>query len=366
MSFSKIGAKLASRSSAYRLLANAGVPKAWRAIDARGATILTYHGFTDMPSFEGVIDHQRMRLHVDAFRQHVEHLVANYRVVSLSSLVSLFRAGREAPEHAVAITFDDGYRSTYTLAHPVLKEYGVPATLFVASDFVYERRALWHDRVEHAVNETREIEIELDGEVRRLSCATVDEKLAALRVLYGAMKRVDQDHRDALVDDVERRAGVRLDVSRHASEPYSPIDVSELRDMAGVGLVEVGCHTKTHAVLSRCGPERLKAEILRSKERIEGSLSRSCDLFCYPNGRAEDFNAETRAELVAAGFACALTTIPGKNEADTDLMELRRISAPSDLAEFSLAVSGARLGFARAYHAAQKFLGRSTVGADAA
>src|SRR5262245_53981123 len=102
-----------------------------------GATILTYHGFTDQPSFDGVVDHQRMRLHVGAFLRHAQHLVAHYNVVSLSTLIEHCRSGRAVPKNTIAITFDDGYRSCYTLAHPVLVEFGLPATFFLSTDFVF-------------------------------------------------------------------------------------------------------------------------------------------------------------------------------------------------------------------------------------
>ena len=40
------------------------------------------------------------------------------------------------PEKAVVITIDDGYRSTYDVAFPILKKYGFTATLFVYMDFI--------------------------------------------------------------------------------------------------------------------------------------------------------------------------------------------------------------------------------------
>jgi peptidoglycan/xylan/chitin deacetylase (PgdA/CDA1 family) len=344
----------------YRIAERVGVPKIWSTLRP-GATILMYHGFTDRRSFEGVIDHQRMRLHVDAFRKHVEHLVDNYEVIPLSVLVSLYREGRPIPKRAVVITFDDGYRSCYTLAHPVLKEFRVPATLFVATDFVYERKPLWHDRVEYAVHATKNSSIDVamgDGIAGSRRCRTVPEKLGALRAFYPALKRMDQRRRDVVIDELERNAGARIDLSDGSLEMYAPATPAELKSMTAEGLVEVGCHTKTHAVLSRCSPAQTLDEVALSKTTLERELSSACKLFCYPNGTKADFDDRTRNALVDAGFHCALTTIPGKNGADADPMELLRISAPADAAEFSLAVSGLRTELARAYRAVKRAMGR--------
>jgi peptidoglycan/xylan/chitin deacetylase (PgdA/CDA1 family) len=350
------------KKAVFRAMAGAGLPTMWRTFQPRGVTILTYHGFTARPSFEGVIDHQRMRLHVNAFRAHVEHLVRHYRVLALSDLVSLQREGRSAPEHTVVVTFDDGYRSCYTLAHPVLKEFGVPATLFVATDFVFEKRPLWHDRVEYAVHATRATVLDLDvgGAIARYPCGTVADKLASLRVLYRHLKRVDQSLRDAAIDELERRAGAKLELSSDCPDVYLPVEISELEDMVSQGLVDVGSHTQTHAILSRCGGDRLRREVVQSKEVIQRALARRCDLFCYPNGTKEDFDERSRAILVESGFLCALTTVPGKNGADFDPMELRRIGAPADQAEFNIAVSGLRTGLGRAYGAVKRLRGVSS------
>lgn len=59
-----------------------------------------------------------------------------FRVVDLGELVTRLGAGRRVPNHAVAITFDDGYRSVFETAWPMLAERGWPFTVFVTPDAV--------------------------------------------------------------------------------------------------------------------------------------------------------------------------------------------------------------------------------------
>ena len=65
------------------------------------------------------------------FRRHIELALENgYRFVPASGIVT---SGGEAKE--LAITFDDGLKSVMTAAAPILKEYGIPWTVFVVSDW---------------------------------------------------------------------------------------------------------------------------------------------------------------------------------------------------------------------------------------
>ena len=59
-----------------------------------------------------------------------------YRVISPLELLAYLEYRQPLPKRAVMITIDDGYRSAYTVAYPILKKYGFTATLFVYTNFV--------------------------------------------------------------------------------------------------------------------------------------------------------------------------------------------------------------------------------------
>jgi peptidoglycan/xylan/chitin deacetylase (PgdA/CDA1 family) len=59
-----------------------------------------------------------------------------YRVISLAELADFLSYRRALPSKAVVINLDDGYRSTYEIAYPILKKYGFTAGLFIYTDFI--------------------------------------------------------------------------------------------------------------------------------------------------------------------------------------------------------------------------------------
>lgn len=67
-----------------------------------------------------------------AFERHLALLARRrYHVLSLDELAAALERGRPWPRRSVAITFDDGYEETYSVAWPLLKRYGMPAAVFI-------------------------------------------------------------------------------------------------------------------------------------------------------------------------------------------------------------------------------------------
>ncbi len=78
-----------------------------------------------------------------SFEAQMEYLERNgYHVVPLAKVRAFLDAKQPLPRKTVAITIDDGYRSTYEIAFPVLRKYGFPATVFLYTDFVGASDAL--------------------------------------------------------------------------------------------------------------------------------------------------------------------------------------------------------------------------------
>ena len=72
-----------------------------------------------------------------SFEAQMNWLVRNdYRVIRLADLEAFLAGERALPRRAVVLTFDDGYESVHRHAFPVLRRLGLPATVFVYTDFL--------------------------------------------------------------------------------------------------------------------------------------------------------------------------------------------------------------------------------------
>jgi len=108
-------------------------PRRLGGIEADGhqvVPILTYHDIE-------LVSKSRFAITSELFEQQLRYLKENgYVVITLEELERFLRHEQPLPKKAVVITIDDGYKSAKTVAAPLLKKYGFPATFFIYTDFV--------------------------------------------------------------------------------------------------------------------------------------------------------------------------------------------------------------------------------------
>lgn len=90
--------------------------------------VLMYHNFVKDSNDSSI---SKDTMWVGQFRKQMELLRENgFHAISLEQLVALAECGKALPDKPVLLTFDDGYRSVYELAFPVLKEFDMHAVVF--------------------------------------------------------------------------------------------------------------------------------------------------------------------------------------------------------------------------------------------
>lgn len=95
-----------------------------------GVPVLMYHKIGDELNNDAVISKERFAEQMAFLHQ------GKYNPLTLDELYGYLTEKKPLPLKPVVITFDDGYRDTYEVALPILKQYGFRSTMFIPASEV--------------------------------------------------------------------------------------------------------------------------------------------------------------------------------------------------------------------------------------
>lgn len=241
-----------------------------------------------------------------------------FNVLPLAEAVRHLRA-QTLPARALAITFDDGYSNNYSVAFPVLKRLGLPATFFVASGYLDGGR-MFNDTVIEALRRCRDEVLDLsDLNLGKHALRTIDERRAAIERLLPALIHLPAEDRERKIASIAERCASVL-----------PSDLMMTSDQVAElhrGGMSVGAHTQSHPILPTLDSEAARKEIALGRSRLEKITGAPIELFAYPNGKPGQDYGPAHVQMVRAlGFKGAVSTAVGVATAGSDPYQLPRFT----------------------------------------
>lgn len=227
--------------------------------------VLVYHHIDDQVQGSVTISTKLFERQLEAMQRK------GYHFISMDEFKNFKSEGTAIPDNAVLVTFDDGYKSFYTNAFPILKKMRIPAVNFVITK-------------------------DLDNPGGTLLPSLSREDIKKMRKEFAGIDF--QCHSDGL----------------HAMSNGKPLLTNKITQN---GLTETDDEFKqrilndTHTGLSKL---------------IEVNGSKSVDSYAYPFG---SYDNQTITYLQEAGVKFAFTTKQGITTKETDSMQIPRINAGS-------------------------------------
>lgn len=209
----------------------------------------------------------------EPFEKMVKWLISHeYEFITPEKLYDLMIEKIPLDKKYVWLSFDDGWKSGYDNVLPVLKQYNIPATFFIATkgidDGYYWFLQAMQNRDFHLYREI--------GELWEMS--NVDRK--------------------EIINQLPPYLGDRI-----------TMNATELKLMHESGLANFGNHTHDHVMSDKCSKAELSLEIDKCSEVMKNITSDDCSfIYSYPNGNMDEMSKEL---IVAKGFKMAATTNVG-------------------------------------------------------
>jgi peptidoglycan/xylan/chitin deacetylase (PgdA/CDA1 family) len=302
---------LSLASVCYNALRITGVTTVARRVTNRGL-VLCYHNVVGSSSHAAT---SPLGLHMPlaTFQRQMRWLREHYAVVALDEFVRRLTRGTSL-RGVAAITFDDGYAGVFEHAWPLLRQLGLPATVFIVADAPERQEGFWWDdpdvlRVYSAEREHRWL-TDLQGDQTRIVGAVAPGRLPS---------QAPRWCRPATWEAIAAAA------------------------TSATGL-QIGVHSATHRSLPTLTEVDLIREIVASRNVIQRRTGVTPTLFTYPYGH---WNTRVRRAVLAAGYRGAFTLAADKHSLERDPWTIPRLNIPAYIDDAAFAAWTAGLNLRR-------------------
>lgn len=259
----------------------------------------------------------------EQFEKQMQFLKRWYTTIKATELINQ----KKAAPYRVLVTFDDGWKDNFTYAAPILTRHGIPALIFIATDYIGSACVFWQE--------------------------TLTATLIAIRARDPNHPLLQQVQRAAASGNstFEFRSAVQTFVNRAKALPYSDLrELMQTYDMAEPDAVdprldsfltwedvrsmhqqgiEFGSHTCSHRIVIRLSDEELMNELQTSARKIEQELGDQVRYFAYPNGDHDD---ASRSAVERAGYDLGFSVTPGFVDIGREPMAVRRLMVHDGIA----------------------------------
>lgn len=288
-----------------------------------GLIVLNYHRVGDCN--DSLFDHELWSASAEDFEQQVRFLSLNFDLIRIKDLDDLWN--RKRGRH-VLITFDDGYYDNYEWAFPILKSYNSPATFFLTTGFLDERKVAWWDEISWMVRSSTQTSLSENpwtGTEISLNPADYDH---SIKILLKIFKRLAGEKTDDFLNFLADQTGSGRCPQEITDQVWMTWDM--VREMSEAGM-DFGGHSVNHPILSNHPEETQRFEIEHCKQRIESEIDQSISAFSYPVGGKDCFDQRTRDGLKQAGYQWGFSYYGGYSSLGPhDQWDIPRIAVESE------------------------------------
>ena len=305
--------------------------KIYQCVNCQYAVILTYHSVISEPLEFDIWTHMQVSL----FEKHMAIVSSVANVIPVNQLVEQV-VKNNIKKNLVAVTFDDGFRNNFTKAYPILKKYGVPATIFLATDYIDSNKLFWPERVSYQLMRTKKktFKSNLSNE---LPIITSKQKRVAYRQTVDMLKTLPISGLFNEIKNIEAQLEAMPSMNDPLFQELMPLSWEEIKVMENEGLVSFGGHSASHTILSMLGENEAYSEMKDCKKTLDKHLNEDTKIWAYPNGSKVDFSSVHEKQLYDLGFNSGILTMePEFISGKSNINELGRFGVGSRMSDYEL------------------------------
>ena len=280
------------------------------------ASILMYHS---IPSeHELPWTDPRNCLPADLFEQQMRFLSEHRYVVSIEELTQQLSTGEPLQSGTVAITFDDGYLNNLRVAAPILAKYSLPATLYLATEYVAQSENQWIDTLYSAFRARSQHHLSINHHTWNLT----NQADIAYQTLSRHLIECLPAQRQNILEAIDQQ------LKPTAYPPRMTMNWDEVRELhQNYPQITLGIHTANHIDLETHS-DRTTEEITLAISQIESAVGIRPHHLAFPYNRYNTSAQAQAAQHLKSAVAVAKDPVV---RADTSPYALPRLEGPQSL-----------------------------------
>lgn len=299
--------------------------------------ILCYHGVSVEDEHEWrpalYIKPSDLKARLDILKQ------GKYNILPFSEAIERLYAG-DLPARSITITFDDGEYGFYKQAHPILKSYQIPVTVYLRTDYCEFNRPIFNLICSYMLWKRRGTTINLGkitGNDQTFDLSNAGGRAGALETMTKCAN--ERALSDSQKDDLARELAVSLNISYDellAKRILHLLSQDEVTELSASG-VDFQLHTHHHRTPHEHDPY---LQEIKDNSMVIESLTGSRPIhFCYPSGM---YRTAYLPWLKDEGIISATTCEPGLASRESNPLLLPRLIDHSQLSpiEFEAWLTG--------------------------
>lgn len=266
-------------------------------------TCLMYHRVAADDALPGreFAPNRELMVRASEFDRQMKFVSRYYNCLSLPEAVGLLRGGK-LPRRTVIITFDDGYLDNLTVALPILRAHGVPATIYVATAIIDRPAHMWWYELERVIRNEDALEIDWNGKRWTERITDHPGKHDCYERFNRQLKRMNPSEQRRFLAMLRQKPVQRLNLASQV------LDRRGIRQLADDPLITIGAHTHRHPVLSSLPEDQMRQEIDTSRRLLESWTDRPVRHLAYPFGGHHQAGPREFRMAEELGFESGTTT----------------------------------------------------------
>ena len=240
------------------------------------------------------VKHLYMYKNSKQFKDDVDFLLKNYSPISLFDLLANVKNSFSLPKKALLLTFDDGFREINDVVAPILLEKGIPATFFINSAFIDNKKLCYQHKASVLIENFQKTGF--SSVEKKVTEILLNNNVESNDVISGLLS-INYQKKD-LLEQIARLIDVDFNDYLSRNEPY--LTSNQIDKLIKDGFT-IGAHSIDHPLYASLPMEDQLYQTIESVKVIKERFCLDYGAFAFPHS---DNNVSKRffVELYNSGL----------------------------------------------------------------